>query len=305
MKRSLRDDLETILLTEAQIQQRLDELARELERDYAGRELTLVAVLTGSMLFIADLLRRLPMPLRVDCIGVASYHGRTRAPGDLVTTKALQLDVRDRDVLVVDDILDTGRTLARVGRRSELERLFANVRRLREETAVIVHLDLVAGLPGEDYPGFLDTLQRLFDVLNSGAAGGWFISTWKDKILEGNFAPGFKSAHQDKDLRLALELAKELGIDLPATKLVKKRFEALIDHTRRQHRIGIEEGDDLSFRFIVEGTGGLVHHQHTRVVIQRSRDTNALALAARESDASLTHEGLQPVGLAGYEVFQL
>jgi hypoxanthine phosphoribosyltransferase len=115
MKRSLRDDLETILLTEAQIQQRLDELARELERDYAGRELTLVAVLTGSMLFIADLLRRLPMPLRVDCIGVASYHGRTRAPGDLVTTKALQLDVRDRDVLVVDDILDTGRTLTRVG----------------------------------------------------------------------------------------------------------------------------------------------------------------------------------------------
>jgi len=59
-------------------------------------------------------------------------------------------------------------TLARVGRSSDLQRLFANVRRLREETGVTVHLDLVAGLPGEDFPGFLSTLQRLFDVLDSG-----------------------------------------------------------------------------------------------------------------------------------------
>jgi anaerobic magnesium-protoporphyrin IX monomethyl ester cyclase len=81
------------------------------------------------------------------------------------------------------------RTLARVGRRSELERLFANVRRLREETAVIVHLDLVAGLPGEDYPGFLDTLQRLFDVLNSD--GRWqgevcHIQVEPLKVLKGS-----------------------------------------------------------------------------------------------------------------------
>jgi anaerobic magnesium-protoporphyrin IX monomethyl ester cyclase len=81
------------------------------------------------------------------------------------------------------------RTLARVGRRSELERLFANVRRLREETAVIVHLDLVAGLPGEDFPGFLDTLQRLFDVLNSD--GRWqgevcHIQVEPLKVLKGS-----------------------------------------------------------------------------------------------------------------------
>jgi anaerobic magnesium-protoporphyrin IX monomethyl ester cyclase len=80
-------------------------------------------------------------------------------------------------------------TLARVGRRSELERLFANVRRLREETKVIVHLDLVAGLPGEDYPGFLDTLQRLFDVLNSD--GRWqgevcHIQVEPLKVLKGS-----------------------------------------------------------------------------------------------------------------------
>jgi hypoxanthine phosphoribosyltransferase len=108
---SLRDDLDRVLLTETQIQQRLDELAADIHRDYAGKDLTLVPVLTGSVLFVADLLRRLPGPLRVDHIGVSSYRGQTRADGEAVVTKALQLDVRDRDVLVVDDILDTGRTL--------------------------------------------------------------------------------------------------------------------------------------------------------------------------------------------------
>ena len=81
------------------------------------------------------------------------------------------------------------RTLTRVGRSSDLERLFANVRRLREETGVIVHLDLVAGLPGEDFPGFLNTLQRLFDVLTS--AGQWrgeecHIQVEPLKVLKGS-----------------------------------------------------------------------------------------------------------------------
>ena len=62
--------------------------------------------------------------------------------------------------------------LARVGRKCDQTRLFANVRRLREETGVIVHLDLVAGLPGEDFPGFLGSLQKIFDVLGSGETGG-------------------------------------------------------------------------------------------------------------------------------------
>ena len=110
----LRDDLQEVLLTEAQIQQRLDELAAQLQRDYADKDLTLVPLLTGSILFVADLLRRLPGPLRLDFLGVSSYHGQTRSSGDIHITKALQLDVHDRDVLVVDDILDTGLTLVRV-----------------------------------------------------------------------------------------------------------------------------------------------------------------------------------------------
>jgi hypoxanthine phosphoribosyltransferase len=110
----MREDLDEILLSEEQIQRRLDALALELQRDYAEKDLTLVAILTGSVMFIADLLRRLPMPLRLDYIGVSSYHGATRSTGDLIITKALRLDVRGRDVLVVDDILDTGLTLAKI-----------------------------------------------------------------------------------------------------------------------------------------------------------------------------------------------
>ncbi len=71
-------------------------------------------------------------------------------------------------------------------------------------------------------------LKTTLDVLSSGAASSWLMTTWKDKILENNFAPGFKSVHQDKDLRLALELASELGIELPAAKMSKRHFEELL-----------------------------------------------------------------------------
>lgn len=110
----VRDDLEEILLPESKIQHRLDELGRELSRDYAGRDLTMIAVLTGSVVFVADLLRRLPLQVRLDCLGVSSYHGQTRSSGEVTFTKTLRLDVRDRDVLIVDDILDTGQTLVKI-----------------------------------------------------------------------------------------------------------------------------------------------------------------------------------------------
>ena len=110
----MHDDIAEILLTELQIHRRLDELAAEIQRDYNGRELTLIGILTGSVIFVADLLRRLPVPVRLDCVGVASYHGGTESTGVVTWTKQLQLDVRDRDVLVVDDILDSGLTLQRV-----------------------------------------------------------------------------------------------------------------------------------------------------------------------------------------------
>jgi len=108
-----RNEVERVLITEAQLARRIQSLARDIERDFRGHETVVVALLNGTLMFMADLLRRLDLPLRLDFMGVASYGAGTR-PGRLVFTKELRLDVRGRDVLLVDDILDTGKTLAKV-----------------------------------------------------------------------------------------------------------------------------------------------------------------------------------------------
>lgn len=108
-----RPDLDRILISEERIARRVRTLAREIQRDYRGRDLIIVSLLTGTVMFLADLIRHLSIPLRLDFIGVSSYRN-DRRPGELVFTKELRLEVRGRDVLVVDDILDTGRTLKRV-----------------------------------------------------------------------------------------------------------------------------------------------------------------------------------------------
>jgi len=108
------DDLQEVLLTETEIQRRLDELAAQLHRDYAGREPTLVPLLSGSVLFVADLLRRWHGPVRLSFLYVSSYHGNTCSSGDIHIAQGEPLDVCGRDALVVDDILDTGRTWLRV-----------------------------------------------------------------------------------------------------------------------------------------------------------------------------------------------
>ena len=102
-----------VLITEKQIARRVRQLTRELERDFAGRDLVIVSLLNGTVIFLADLVRHLSLPLRLDFIGVTSYGAGTES-GDVIFTKQLRIDVRGRDVLVVDDILDTGRTLKRV-----------------------------------------------------------------------------------------------------------------------------------------------------------------------------------------------
>lgn len=102
-----------MLITECQLAARVRRLSRQVERDFAGRELVVISLLTGTVMFLADLLRHLSLPLRLDFIGVSSYGSGTES-GDMVFTKELRLDVRGRDVLLVDDILDTGKTMVRV-----------------------------------------------------------------------------------------------------------------------------------------------------------------------------------------------
>ena len=108
-----RREVERVLITEAQLARRVRVLAREIEREFHGREMVVVSLLSGTVMFLADLIRHLNLPLRLDFIGVSSYGAGTES-GELVYTKELRIDVRNRDVLLVDDILDTGKTMSRV-----------------------------------------------------------------------------------------------------------------------------------------------------------------------------------------------
>ena len=108
-----RGEVERVLFTNEQVARRVKSLAREIERDFRGREMVVVSLLNGTVIFLADLIRHLNLPLRLDFIGVSSYGAGTES-GELVFTKELRIDVKGRDVLLVDDILDTGKTLTRV-----------------------------------------------------------------------------------------------------------------------------------------------------------------------------------------------
>ena len=115
----MQDDLERILFHETTILSRLDQLAAQISQDYRDRELTVIAVLNGSLMFMADLLRRIPLPLKLDCLSVASYHGKTQTSGEVIFKQVALPDVKDRHILILDDILDSGHTLAAI--REKLE----------------------------------------------------------------------------------------------------------------------------------------------------------------------------------------
>jgi hypoxanthine phosphoribosyltransferase len=108
-----RSEVERTLITEQELARRVRRLSAEIELDFRGHEMVVVSLLSGTVMFLADLIRHLSLPLRLDFIGVSSYGAGTTS-GELVFTKELRLDVRGRDVLLVDDILDTGRTMKRV-----------------------------------------------------------------------------------------------------------------------------------------------------------------------------------------------
>jgi hypoxanthine phosphoribosyltransferase len=103
-----------VILTEAEISAGIGRLAEEIAGEYRGRRLTVLGVLTGSLIFLADLIRRIDFPLQVGLIQASSYRGQTTTPGTLTIAAALTPEIAARDVLLLDDIFDTGQTLARV-----------------------------------------------------------------------------------------------------------------------------------------------------------------------------------------------
>jgi len=97
--------------SEAEIAEQVDRVAEEINRDYHGEPLLLVGILKGAWVFLADLARRLTMPVEVDFVRLASYGQGSESSGEVRITKDLELPVRGRHVLVVEDIVDTGLTL--------------------------------------------------------------------------------------------------------------------------------------------------------------------------------------------------
>ncbi len=110
----MKGDLERVLFDEPAIHRRLDDIAAQISKDYRKQELTVIAVLHGSLIFVADLLRRIPLPLKLECLSVASYHGKAQTSGEVIVKQGTLPEVAGRDVLILDDILDSGHTLATV-----------------------------------------------------------------------------------------------------------------------------------------------------------------------------------------------
>jgi len=120
--RPVQGDIERVLFDGPAIHKRLDEIATQITADYSDRKLVVIAILTGTLMFTSDLLRRIPLPLKLNCLSVASYHGKTQTSGEVFFKELSVPEVAGQDVLILDDILDTGYTLAAVREKLETAR---------------------------------------------------------------------------------------------------------------------------------------------------------------------------------------
>ena len=101
-----------VMIEEEALKQRVRELAKEIEKDYQGKDLVAVGILKGALLFLADLVKKVDLPLTYDFMDVSSYGANTESSGEVRILKDLSMKIKDKDVLIVEDIIDTGYTLA-------------------------------------------------------------------------------------------------------------------------------------------------------------------------------------------------
>ncbi len=107
-------DLEAVLIPPAAIKRRVRQLARDIMKIYGDEEITIISIINGAILFTADLLREIENPVRLDCIRIFSYRNSTKSTGTPQLIHSLTLDISNRHVLLIDDILDTGKTISMV-----------------------------------------------------------------------------------------------------------------------------------------------------------------------------------------------
>jgi hypoxanthine phosphoribosyltransferase len=111
----MKKDIGEVLITEAEIKHKVSELAQRLTADYEHKGLTIIGILNGSLIFLSDLIRHIPFPVKIDTIRANSYVGAATIPKaetDIINN--ISLNIKDEHVLIVDDILDTGKTLSRI-----------------------------------------------------------------------------------------------------------------------------------------------------------------------------------------------
>ena len=167
-------DLVTVLFTEEQIQQRLAEMALQITEDYEGRDLLVVGVLRGAVMVMADLARSMPRHLEMDWMAVSSYGSGTKSSGVVRILKDLDTDLHGRDVIIVEDIIDSGLTLSWLlenlkSRGAASVEIFAL---LRKPEAAKVHVDVkYVGfeIPNEFVVGYgLDFAERYRNLRGVG-----------------------------------------------------------------------------------------------------------------------------------------
>ncbi len=147
---NLYDHLDRVLIDADTLRSCVVEMGARLTRDFAGRPLTVVTILQGGAVFMADLVREIHLPMKLESISVASYHGGTESSGTVTFHQSRLPDIDDRHVLLLDDILDSGRTIDAILRRFREER-----RPLSLSVCVLLSKQVERAVPVEaDYAGF-------------------------------------------------------------------------------------------------------------------------------------------------------
>lgn len=117
---SMEQDIKKVLFSKEQISKIVDDLGKKISNDYKGKNLLLVGILKGSVIFMADLMRKIDLPCKIEFMAISSYGDSTRSSGVVRIIKDLSMDIKDYDVLVIEDILDSGNTLSKLKAMLEL-----------------------------------------------------------------------------------------------------------------------------------------------------------------------------------------